>query len=255
MTSKEASTERLRELETQIALLQEKLADLSMDDLLRLQGLSKQRDVMRAKLDGDGILLQGTGHQAAKERSANVGGDMDGSIVTGDNNSVTQIRHVYLGGSGRPALSEAEFNQALGRYLGWVERRYGQLSLRGVQKREEEVLSLTLDDLYVSLAVQLNPDRQARRQLQAHPDGEQDEEQVAPIDMGRLLPLSPRLVITGGPGSGKTTYLHLIAGVLARAIRSNDVASVARHLGLTDPLGASGSAAGGGSGRRGKLRS
>lgn len=237
MTTKEASSRKLRELETQIALLQEKLADLSMDDLLRLQSLSKQRDLMRAKLDGEGILQQGEGHQAAQKRSANVGGDMDNSsIVTGDNNSVTQIRHVYLGGSGRPALNEAEFNAALGRYLGWVERRYGQLSLRGVQKREEEVLSLTLDDLYVSLAVQLNPERQARRQLSAHPDGEQAEEQVAPIDMGRLLPVSPRLVITGGPGSGKTTYLHLIAGVLARAIRTNDVAAVAQNLGLTDPL-------------------
>ncbi|MBE2202268.1 MAG: SUMF1/EgtB/PvdO family nonheme iron enzyme, partial [Anaerolinea sp.] len=232
MEADEASAEKLRELEAQITELQEKLADLSLDNLLRLQSLSKQRDAMRAKLDGSGILQQGEGNQAAKERSANVGGDLDGSIVTGDNNSVTQIRNVYLSASGHPALSDEEFDQALGRYLGWVEQRYGRLSLRGVEKREQQVLSLTLDDLYVSLAAVLAPKREERQRPKTQPEAER----IEPIDMGRLLPLSPRLVITGGPGSGKTTYLHLIASTLAHAIRTNETEAVAQHLGLTEPL-------------------
>ncbi|MGB5059542.1 MAG: hypothetical protein WBO48_12640, partial [Candidatus Promineifilaceae bacterium] len=229
MEAEEATTGKLRDLEAQIVALQKRFADLSMDELLRLQSLSKQKDAMRAKLDGSGILQQGSGNQAAKERSAIVGGDVGGSIVTGDNNSVTQIRNVYLGASGRPALSEEAFNQALGRYLGWVEQRYGRLNLRGVEKREQQVLSLTLDDLYVSLAAVLNPARQDRWRK---PEGER----IEPIDMGRLLPVSPRLVITGGPGCGKTTYLHLIASTLAHAIRTNETEVVTQHLGLAAPL-------------------
>ncbi len=143
-----------------------------------------------------------------------MGGNVGGSIVTGDNNSVTQIRNVYLGASGRPALSKKEFDPALGRYLGWVEQRYGRLSLRGVEKREQKALTLTLDDLYVSLAAVLNPERQDRwRKLESG--------RVVPIDMGRRLPVNPRLVIIDGSGGGKTTYLHLTASILSHAIRTN----------------------------------
>ncbi len=53
----EASTEKLKELETQIAELQERFADLRLDELLRLQSLSKQKDAMRAKMEGGGILV------------------------------------------------------------------------------------------------------------------------------------------------------------------------------------------------------
>ncbi len=239
MEAEEATTGKLRDLEAQIVALQKRFADLSMDELLRLQSLSKQKDAMRAKLDGSGILQQGEGNLAAKERSAIVGRDVGGSIVTGDNNSVTQIRNVYLGASGCPALSEEAFNEALGRYLGWVEQRYGCLNLRGVEKREQKALTLTLGDIYVSLAADVTPERKQRHT--AHrpdvlPDAERDEERVEPVDMNRLLPLSQRLVITGGPGCGKTTYLHLIAASLAQAIRLNQPGSVAAHLGLTSPL-------------------
>ena len=74
MEAEEATTGKLRDLEAQIVALQKRFADLSMDELLRLQSLSKQKDAMRAKLDGSGILQQGSGNQAAKERSAIVGG-------------------------------------------------------------------------------------------------------------------------------------------------------------------------------------
>ncbi|MGB4873620.1 MAG: hypothetical protein WBP47_26475, partial [Candidatus Promineifilaceae bacterium] len=235
MEAEEATTGKLRDLEAQIVALQKRFADLSMDELLRLQSLSKQKDAMRAKLDGSGILQQGSGNQAAKERSAIVGGDVGGSIVTGDNNSVTQIRNVYLGASGRPALSEEAFNQALGRYLGWVEQRYGRLNLRGVEKREQKALTLTLGDIYVSLAAAVTPERKQRHTTHK-PDVLPDEERLEPVDMNRLLPLSQRLVITGGPGCGKTTYLHLIAASLAQAIRLNQPGPIADHLGLTTPL-------------------
>ena len=197
----------------------------------QLQALEAQKASQQTSISG-GAALQGAGHRAAQEGSAIVERDVHGSLVLGNNNSVTTIRHIYQGAPGTPVLDEAGFNQALGRYLAWVEERYGRLNLRGVERREQQVLSLTLDDVYVSLAAVVTPERKQQRR----PPAGTPEEQTEPLDMSRLLPLSPRLMLTGGPGCGKTTYLHLIASSVARAIRLNEPRPVAQHLGLAEPL-------------------
>lgn len=180
-----------------------------------------------------GAVAQGEGATAVAERGA-AARDVDGSIVTGDNNSVTHIHAIYQQAPGQPALDEAAFTAALGRYLAWVERRYGRLDLRGVEKREQQVLSLTLDDVYVSLAAVVTPERKQQRWRPAKET--EPEARVEQVDMDQLLALSSRLVITGGPGSGKTTYLRLIAASLARALRRNESGLMRAHLGLDEPL-------------------
>ncbi|MEZ4555253.1 MAG: NACHT domain-containing protein [Caldilineaceae bacterium] len=114
-----------------------------------------------------------------------------------------------------------------------MEKRYGQLDMRGIERRERRVLSLTLDDVYVSLAVAVQPDRKQRRRRA--PDAEAANEPRL-LDMRELLGVSPRLVVIGGPGSGKTTYLQIIAADLARALRTGDTATLSRHLGMGDAL-------------------
>lgn len=209
------------ELQQQIAALQQ-----------QLQTLERQKATMHANIQDEGLSVQGQQNVTATKDSAAVGGDVDGPLILGDNNSVTTIRHIYQQAPGQPALDEDAFNEALRRYLLWVERCYGRLNLRGVEKREQQVLSLTLDDVYVSLAALVSPERRTQRQMEVvlH------EERLVPVHMNRLLPLSPRLVISGAPGCGKTTYLHLIAATLAQAIRRNEVTAVHQHLGLSDPL-------------------
>ncbi len=99
---------------------------------------------------GSGAFAQDDGVAAGK-RGAAIGGDFKGSqLITGDNNSVTHIRNIYLQSSGSAQVGEADFNQALERYLGWVGSRFGQLSLRGIERRERKSLDLTLGDVYVS---------------------------------------------------------------------------------------------------------
>jgi formylglycine-generating enzyme required for sulfatase activity len=53
--------------------------------------------------------------------------------------------------------------------------------------------------------------------------------------MAQLLALDNKLVITGGPGSGKSTYLHLVASSIARAL-TGDAAPIKQALGLRGPL-------------------
>jgi predicted NACHT family NTPase len=193
-----------------------------------------------------------------------IGGDVQGNVT------VHHIHNIYQQAPGQPLLDEAAFTKALDGYLKWVVQRYGRLNLRGVEKREQQILSLTLDDVYVSLAAIVTPERK-KRQMEAemlrqerlesvdmrrllplsprpaaniaqairHNQAQaiaQQEDRLEPIDMRRLLPLSPRLVITGGPGCGKTTYLHLLAANIARAIHHNQAEAIAAQLGLAAPL-------------------
>jgi formylglycine-generating enzyme required for sulfatase activity/energy-coupling factor transporter ATP-binding protein EcfA2 len=129
----------------------------------------------------------------------------------------------------KPAGEDDSFDASLRRYLQWVQTHYGRLNLRGVEERQRKIHDLTLDDVYVSLAATLDPDEAQRRQ----PEQEKPD---AGVDMRDLLSKNDKLAITGAPGCGKTTYLRIIAGALARAHLTEDVLPVQRRLGLDGPL-------------------
>ncbi|MCO5180909.1 MAG: hypothetical protein M9896_12775 [Candidatus Promineofilum sp.] len=58
---------------------------------------------------------------------------------------------------GEPLWSQEDFSAALRRYLGWAGKRYGRPQLRGIEKRERELPDITLEKVYVSLAVVPDP--------------------------------------------------------------------------------------------------
>lgn len=155
---------------------------------------------------------------------------------------ITQIYHIYQSGSGQPLLTEEEFATAVSRYLQWVQNRYGHLNLKGIASREHRVLSLSLEDVYVSLLAAVTPTRKEERAMASSRRAEMAEmaemERAEPrtVDMAELLALGERLAIIGGPGSGKTTFLHIIAVSIAQALHTGESGAVARHLGLTGDL-------------------
>jgi formylglycine-generating enzyme required for sulfatase activity len=145
--------------------------------------------------------------------------------------------------SGAPGSEQEkkQLDDALKRYLKWVKDKYGRLTLRGLEKREGTQLTLDLDEVYISLEAVVNTEADDQKRRRMRRTGRQDEHLEAegntkPVDMATLLALDKRLVITGGPGSGKSTYLHLVASSIAAALLDGDPAEVESHLGLPEPL-------------------
>ncbi len=114
------------------------------------------------------------------------------------------------------SLDEADLASQIRQYLAWIIDRYGKIVMRGVEYRGRNVINLDLDQVYVPLQAQT---RRAGAQQQID------------IRLDQLLPLAPQLIITGGPGSGKTTVLQHIAWSLAMGL-TQDPALAARALGL-----------------------
>ena len=129
----------------------------------------------------------------------------------------------------KPVKEKKELDEALKEYLEWVNNAYGRLDLRGVEERESRPHHLSLDDVYVSLTVAVKREEDAKKR-------QEEQQEPRTIDMKELLHEGRHIAITGGPGSGKTTYLRIIAASLARAHLENDPEPIRRHLGIDEPL-------------------
>ncbi len=167
--------------------------------------------------------------------------DVD-NVLSGDfRHATVHIINQYMNAPGDALWSEDHVRDALKRYLEWIVGRYGSPELRGIEERERALPPITLDQVYVSLSATPDTDREQpprrdRRAATSDLTAAEGEGRLEPVDMSGLLGLDTRLVITGGPGSGKTTYLYLIASAVAQALLSGDVGRVQRDLGLAAPL-------------------
>ena len=206
------------EIQTQLTQIEQKIANIeamegfSAEELQNmLAPFQKERAELKAQLPPTTKSVAARGIAS----DGNIGGD----VITGDNNHIQHIINIYQDGGG--TISPERLQHALTSYTDWVMTHYGRLPLRGLSDREYYLPDPDLPDIYVSLAAQKEAER-----------GRQEEKEPAPVDMSNLLSQGPRLVITGGPGSGKTTFLRHIAYLLAHAIYTGEDQVIRKSLNL-----------------------
>lgn len=115
-------------------------------------------------------------------------------------------------------------------YAAWVAERFRRIELRGVRLDGNQVMELDLDEVYVPLEA----DAYVRDPQRGR--GRSEGPQTRPIEMPEMLSVGRRLILTGGPGSGKTTVLLHMAHTLGRAVTTSDYSLAAERLGLATEL-------------------
>ncbi|WP_295432349.1 SUMF1/EgtB/PvdO family nonheme iron enzyme [uncultured Thiodictyon sp.] len=168
---------------------------------------AKLAAAQQANLTGSGAVAQ-VGGVALGERAVKVE-DNAGTIVTG-----TQIVANYYGAVAG-ALSKEQIAGQVAGYLRWLRSRTECIELRGIERAGgAPVVLLPLETAYVPLRAKWMAGSEAN------------------LPLSEVLGLGNRLVIVGGPGSGKTTVLVHMAWALASSLLTGEPEPARSRLGL-----------------------
>ncbi len=128
-----------------------------------------------------------------------------------------------------PISEKGLSDEVIKKYLKWVSTKYGKIDLKGIKRADEQVVRLDLEEIYVPLEADvIRAEREQKDPQQA--------EQNSSISMTDVCHKGDRLVVTGGPGSGKSTVLYYIAFWLAKAIFDNQPEMAKQKIGIERPL-------------------
>ena len=196
--------------------------------------VSTPQSAKRATVKGSGAVAQGSA-AAAGERAVIVDGDNHAGINTGTQIGVVEHYHA----AGESPHSRAALERHVGDYLRWLQERTQHIEMRGIQLAGgAQVGYLPLETAYVPLRArpaQRLGERGGAGELDVEADADLRESDIA---LNEVLGLGNRLVIVGGPGSGKTTVLMHMAWALATSLLNREAEPARSRLGLNLELSA-----------------
>ena len=173
-----------------------------------------------ARIEGAGAVAQGDGAQAAGEGGVAIAGNSTAPIHAGT--------HLHLH-AGPPPPAAAQPASLRRDYLRRVWKQTDSLSLLSGGDTQRPV---RLGAVYTALMTELRTDTEPTRARGRLPSAAAlGGERELPLSAVAALNQHDRLVLLGGPGSGKSTFIHYVAQCMAGALLGRDAATPGPHRG------------------------
>ncbi len=230
-------TSTVKQLQKSLQEVEDKIKQIKIimgeNDLLEstLEPLYQEKANLHNQLHAQGGHIEGDHNTQLSKRAAQIGGPVSGNIITGDNVTVNNIIHNYQQGQSGP-IDEDALRQQIGDYLNWMRDRFSQIELRGIKRQGQQVVQLDLETVYVPLTANTFKQNTLFQRQHIHDELALSEQQTSSdIELDAVLKQGQRLILTGGPGSGKTTVLLHIAYTLTEAIIQESPDLAAQKLG------------------------
>ncbi|MDS4022048.1 MAG: SUMF1/EgtB/PvdO family nonheme iron enzyme [Candidatus Competibacter sp.] len=163
---------------------------------------ARPRRSKKAQVEGDGSVAQGQRAKAAGQRAVIVEGDNKAPINTGD------TYQTIIQQAAQPGASAGDLRRA---YLAWLSARANELPLLAGESGKPVQLS----SVYTALLTQSRDPDQATPHAASDPARFLSDRAAARQSALEALDKEQYLVLLGGPGSGKTTFLNFVALCLA----------------------------------------
>jgi len=161
-----------------------------------------------SKLKGSGAVAQGKRARAAGKRGVIVDGDNPGTINTGDTVYQTIIQQ-----ASQPGASADDLRRA---YLAWLSARANELPLLAGESGAQVQLAAVYTALLTrtpDVSEPVSEDAAKKRRIRpAFDPGDGEPDRLSALE---ALDRHPCLVLMGGPGSGKSTFLNFVALCMA----------------------------------------
>lgn len=165
---------------------------------------SRKKPVARAKVKGGGAVAQGKQAKSAGKRAVIVDGGNTAPIHTGSGD----VYQTIVERAARPGASAADLRRA---YLAYVSTRAEELPLFAGDSGPP----IQLSSVYTALLTQapnITPLPRHNALGLERPAGDEEHTRLSALE---ALDQTQCLVLMGGPGSGKTTFLNFVALCMA----------------------------------------
>jgi formylglycine-generating enzyme required for sulfatase activity len=164
----------------------------------------KPRRTAKARVRGSGAIAQGKEAKAAGKHAVMVEGDNKAPISTGSGN----IYQTIVNQAAQPGARAADLRKG---YLAWLSLRANELPLFASDRGKPAQLS----SVYTALLTQGRDRGEAQLHEGGDPARALADREVTRQSALEALDAEPYLVLMGGPGSGKTTFLNFVALCMA----------------------------------------
>lgn len=159
--------------------------------------------------------------QAGKEVLVKAG-KVEESAFVGQNKGVL-FQVVVNYSKSHPEIIPDRLQHQVEQYLDWVQEQFGTIVLRGIEQEGRQVVTLPLESVYVPLQAETLVEEKLAQENAITPKEADhlrlEREKPLAITLDHLLSIGKRIILTGGPGCGKTTVLQHIAWTLAVDLR------------------------------------